>query len=163
MLLGTNSLYCLMVKCHVFILMRSSKVNSKISLPSVHTWRGKQEDQWLCTWWLRRFCNSHGSHSTRSPWLLLAGAWSWQKCGTGDASMEQGLSSEINGVKGQHSSSPAMSYWFGRNSMSPYFFICKYADKTHPIVMLCQTLLVHVSPITLACFHLLSPPLSSSF
>lgn len=38
MLLGTSSLYCLMVKCHVFILMRSSKVNSKISLPSVHTW-----------------------------------------------------------------------------------------------------------------------------
>ena len=33
----TNSQYCLMVKCHVFILMRSSKVNSKISLPSVHT------------------------------------------------------------------------------------------------------------------------------
>lgn len=42
MLLGTNSLYCLMVKCHVFILMRSSKVNSKISLPSVHTWKDKQ-------------------------------------------------------------------------------------------------------------------------
>lgn len=111
MLLGTNSLYCLMVKCHVFILMRSSKVNSKISLPSVHTWKDKQGAQWLCTWGSRRFCNSHVSHSTQSPWLLLGGAWSWQKCGTDDVSKETGISSEINGVKGQHSSSPGMSYW----------------------------------------------------
>lgn len=36
---GISSLWVLTVKCHDFILMRSSNVNSKYNRPSVHTWK----------------------------------------------------------------------------------------------------------------------------
>lgn len=35
---GMSSLYCRMVKCHVLILIKSSKANSSIKRPSVQTW-----------------------------------------------------------------------------------------------------------------------------
>lgn len=38
MLRGMSSRYCRMVKCHVLILIRSSKANSSIKRPSVQTW-----------------------------------------------------------------------------------------------------------------------------
>lgn len=38
MLRGMSSRYCRMVKCHVLILIRSSKANSSIRRPSVQTW-----------------------------------------------------------------------------------------------------------------------------
>lgn len=44
MLRGISSRYCLMVKCHVLILIRSSKANSKINRPSVHTWERKHSE-----------------------------------------------------------------------------------------------------------------------
>lgn len=59
MLLGTSSLYCLMVKCHVFILMRSSNVNSKISLPSVHTWGWQKAHLFAMQFIQAIVCNSY--------------------------------------------------------------------------------------------------------
>lgn len=44
MLRGISSRYCLMLKCHVLILIRSSKANSRINRPSVHTWECKHSE-----------------------------------------------------------------------------------------------------------------------
>lgn len=40
---GMSSRYCLMVKCHVLIRIRSSKANSRIRRPSVHTYTATRE------------------------------------------------------------------------------------------------------------------------
>lgn len=42
MLLGRISLCCLMLKCHVLILIMSSNINSRYRRPSTHTWSGEK-------------------------------------------------------------------------------------------------------------------------
>lgn len=45
MLLGRISLCCLMLKCHVLILIMSSNMNSRYRRPSTHTWSREKAHQ----------------------------------------------------------------------------------------------------------------------
>lgn len=63
---GMSSLCCLMLKCHVFILIISSNMNSRYRRPSTHTWR---ETRW-----------QHYTHTHTPDTLILhkhTPVWTW--------------------------------------------------------------------------------------